>query len=185
MANKLDFTPWGYKSADLAHAFGFLTPLELFTIRVFAAALPEYATIANIGAGAGTSTLGMRESNKTANIYTIDISEGGPCGGLQNEINAFKNAGINHDTIQILGNSHDVKFDKPIDLLFVDGDHSYDGCMGDLIKYAPLVKKGGYILVHDYERDVWPAVKKACDDYEKKSCIFHIGNFDTIVVYKK
>lgn len=37
----------------------------------------------------------------------------------------------------------------PIDFLFVDGDHSYDGVRRDYELYAPLVRPGGTIAFHD------------------------------------
>jgi predicted O-methyltransferase YrrM len=38
---------------------------------------------------------------------------------------------------------------KKIDLLFIDGDHTYEGVKADFEKYLPLVKKGGLIAFHD------------------------------------
>ena len=36
-----------------------------------------------------------------------------------------------------------------IDLLFIDGDHSYEGVKKDYELYSPFVKKGGMIVFHD------------------------------------
>jgi len=38
---------------------------------------------------------------------------------------------------------------QSIDLAFVDGDHSYDGCLADLNAILPKMKVGSTILVHD------------------------------------
>lgn len=38
---------------------------------------------------------------------------------------------------------------QPIDFLFLDGDHSYEGIKQDFEMYAPLVRKGGIIAFHD------------------------------------
>jgi predicted O-methyltransferase YrrM len=55
-------------------------------------------------------------------------------------------------------NSHDPKTlesskkilkGKKIDLIFIDGDHSYDGVKKDFKMYFPLVRKGGIIAFHD------------------------------------
>ena len=48
-------------------------------------------------------------------------------------------------------NFHD-DFDE-IDFLFIDGDHSIDGCKLDYNLYAHKIKKGGYIALHDYYPD--------------------------------
>jgi predicted O-methyltransferase YrrM len=36
-----------------------------------------------------------------------------------------------------------------IELLFVDGDHSYEGARADFLRWAPLVRPGGHLLFHD------------------------------------
>ncbi len=38
---------------------------------------------------------------------------------------------------------------NPLDFLFIDGDHRYDGVRTDFDMYAPLVKPGGLIGFHD------------------------------------
>lgn len=38
---------------------------------------------------------------------------------------------------------------RPIDFLFIDGDHSYAGARADYDLYAPLVRPGGLIAFHD------------------------------------
>ena len=50
----------------------------------------------------------------------------------------------------------------PLDLLFIDGDHSYDGAKADLDHYAPKLRAGGLLLMHDFPR---PEVERACADY--------------------
>ena len=39
--------------------------------------------------------------------------------------------------------------DEKIDLLFIDGDHSYQGVMADFNSYCGLVKKNGWVAFHD------------------------------------
>ncbi len=55
---------------------------------------------------------------------------------------------------QIIGDSHKQEiFDQVsnvvYDILVIDGDHTYEGSKKDFEMYSPLVKKGGYILMHD------------------------------------
>ncbi len=38
---------------------------------------------------------------------------------------------------------------RPLDLLFIDGDHSYGSVRDDYERYAPLVRSGGLIAFHD------------------------------------
>lgn len=58
----------------------------------------------------------------------------------------------------ILGNSHDQMTQslvadafqhQSIDLLFIDGDHTYEGVKRDLEMYRPMVRPGGIIALHD------------------------------------
>lgn len=50
-----------------------------------------------------------------------------------------------------------------IDVLFIDGDHDYEGVMEDIKNYVPLVKPGGYIGFHDYYNVAF-GVRKAVDE---------------------
>lgn len=43
-------------------------------------------------------------------------------------------------------------WEKPIGLLFIDGDHSYEGCKADYEGFAKHIIPGGYLVVHDYDR---------------------------------
>lgn len=36
-----------------------------------------------------------------------------------------------------------------IDLLFIDGDHSYDGCSTDIKAWVRFVRRGGWVAFHD------------------------------------
>lgn len=42
---------------------------------------------------------------------------------------------------------------KPIDLLFIDGDHTYEGVKSDYFLYRDLVCEGGLIVFHDIVPD--------------------------------
>jgi predicted O-methyltransferase YrrM len=37
----------------------------------------------------------------------------------------------------------------PLDLLFLDGDHTFEGVAQDFTMWGPLVRKGGLIAFHD------------------------------------
>ena len=43
-----------------------------------------------------------------------------------------------------------VAFDRKLDLLFIDGDHSYKGCKADAELWLPKLKPGGIVAFHDY-----------------------------------
>ena len=48
-----------------------------------------------------------------------------------------------------------------IDLLFIDGDHSYAACSADLRNYLPKLKPNGLLLFHDFN---YPEVQRACKE---------------------
>lgn len=51
-----------------------------------------------------------------------------------------------------------------LDLLFVDGDHSFAGLAKDIEQYAPLVRPGGIIVIDDYQdTKSCPEVKRCVD----------------------
>jgi predicted O-methyltransferase YrrM len=52
-----------------------------------------------------------------------------------------------------------------VDLVFIDGDHTYQGCRADLMQYTPMLVPGGYLVMHDYICARWPGVKKAVDEF--------------------
>ncbi len=47
---------------------------------------------------------------------------------------------------------------RPIDFLFIDGDHSYEGVRSDFELYAPLVRPGGLVALHDVGAEDAPGV---------------------------
>lgn len=56
--------------------------------------------------------------------------------------------------------------DASLDFVFIDADHSYEGCKGDIEAWLPKIRKGGFISGHDYENPEFPAwgVKKAVEE---------------------
>lgn len=63
----------------------------------------------------------------------------------------------------ISGDSREIgrEWNRQIDLLFIDGDHSYSVASADIDNFVPWVKNGGCIFVDDYDID---SVKKAVDE---------------------
>ena len=44
-------------------------------------------------------------------------------------------------------------WDIPLSLVFIDGGHSYEAALGDYQAWAPHLKPGGYLLIHDIFED--------------------------------
>ncbi|OLQ87373.1 hypothetical protein BIY20_13835 [Vibrio panuliri] len=58
--------------------------------------------------------------------------------------------------------------DKSVDILFVDADHSYEGCKEDIDNFFPKVKSGGIVVFHDYGNPC--GVKQAVDESVANKC---------------
>lgn len=48
--------------------------------------------------------------------------------------------------------------DASLDFVFIDADHTYEGCLADIRNWTPKVRSGGLICGHDLN---WPSVYKA------------------------
>lgn len=57
--------------------------------------------------------------------------------------------------------------DNSLDFVFIDADHSYEGCKQDIETWLPKLKADGMLCGHDYERPSWPreGVKRAVDEF--------------------
>ena len=57
--------------------------------------------------------------------------------------------------------------DGPFDFVFIDADHSYEGCHADIEAWAGKIRAGGLLCGHDYDNVDYPqwGVKRAVDEY--------------------
>lgn len=159
---------------EIAQAQGFLWRDEVTAIKKIANMLPPNPTVCIIGSGPGTTSLAIAEEKRDATIYSIDILN---CTGEKMNMD---NAGFGNQLTQIVGDSKEVgkTFNKSLDFLFIDGDHSAEGVRGDIAAWLSLVKDGGYVAFHDYREKVWQPVFDAVNElivphHEK---ILHIDN---------
>jgi predicted O-methyltransferase YrrM len=99
----------------------------------------------------------MQIAAPDALIVSVDLP-GGDFGGGYDERQAAKIAGYRKPEQRlelIAGDSHDASVflsvirllnSEPVDLVFIDGDHSYDGVRKDWLDYGQL---GGLVGFHD------------------------------------
>jgi hypothetical protein len=96
----------------------------------------------------------------------------------------FCNEMLNKIYVQIhRGYTYDVAAiypDNYFDLIYIDGDHTEEGCYKDLVAWYPKVRKGGFITGDDYWRNKAPrtgikfGVIEAVDKFAKeKGLIIH------------
>lgn len=103
--------------------------------------LPPNPVGLTIGSHLGASDYFMCTYRPDLTMYSLDCS---PTPKWLFNLQGLK-------AIQLTGMSDTYEWDKPIDLLFVDGDHSCQWCRHDLTRFIPFVKDNGIIAGHDYD----------------------------------
>jgi cephalosporin hydroxylase len=90
-------------------------------------------------------------------LVSIDLP-GGPFGGEYSATGLESHARLGQRLCFIRADSHDpttadelkrLLDGRTIDLLFIDGDHSYEGVTRDYELYSPLVAARGLVVFHD------------------------------------
>lgn len=69
----------------------------------------------------------------------------------------------------IQGNSQEVAktFQGTVDVLFIDGDHSYEGCKADIDSWYPHMAEHGVMLFHDCD-ETSPGVVQAVAEFARE-----------------
>ncbi|WP_009958290.1 class I SAM-dependent methyltransferase [Verrucomicrobium spinosum] len=144
---------------------GWFTWKEALSLYELAKALPSNSTVVEIGSWKGRSTYCLAQGLKDGSVHAIDPFDGS---GEEGSAETYEREAGEGDLyagfcqrMKVLGINGKVKphrgfsnqfvdaFEK-IDLLFIDGDHSMEGCTFDFEHYAPKIPSGGYIAFHDY-----------------------------------
>ena len=166
---------------------GFIKPAQIQSeIAEFISLLYERKpkTLLEIGtASGGTLFLLSRSASENATVISIDMLYGKFGGGYyawkiplyrsfampRQRLHLIRDDSHNAGTVKKIGG---ILKGTKIDLLFIDGDHAYEGVKKDFELYAPFVSKGGIIAFHDiviHPRETgcevhrfWEEVKKGC-----------------------
>ncbi|GAP98477.1 O-methyltransferase [Leptolyngbya sp. NIES-2104] len=79
------------------------------------------------------------------------------------------------------GHRLDQIVDRPIDFLFIDGDHTRQGCLTDWMLFYPQVSVGGYIVLHDIypEHCGWEGPRYVLDECIKNNHQFAMTEIKT------
>lgn len=129
------------------------TAKELLLLNKLARKTPEGGAIVEIGSYLGASSLVMSRANKKATLYCIDTwNNDAMSEGHWDTMQAFShNTRGCKNIVPVRMWSYEAADQVPdnIDLLFVDGDHSYDGVKKDIDLYFPKLKSGGVVAMHD------------------------------------
>jgi predicted O-methyltransferase YrrM len=118
-------------------------------------------TVIEVGTGAGgTLFLLTRASKPDAMLVTVDLPPSAVGIGYPKwKERLYLSFARDGQTISLVrGNSHEESTaslireklgNRQVDVLFIDGDHTYDGVKRDFDLYSPLVRKGGIVAFHD------------------------------------
>jgi len=82
-------------------------------------------------------------------------------------------------------NSDDIKWDKELECLFIDSKHTEERVNADLRHFEPHVRKGGFIIIHDFL--VFPKMALAIDEYfkNKKFSMYRYFNDCGLQIFRK
>lgn len=103
--------------------------------------------VVEIGCDAGGVLWALQELG--ARVIGVDLPGGAFSSGADLDC---------HGADIVVGDSHapatraalvDKLAGEPVDLLFIDGDHTYKGVRADYESYSPLVRPGGLVAFHD------------------------------------
>jgi len=105
--------------------------------------------IVEIGSYAGGTLWAWSQLPGPPRVIGVDLPGGPYSSGAQLDT---------HGAVMVIGNSHQRATLELVrgqlagelaDVLFIDGDHSYEGCRADFLAYRQLVRPGGLVVLHD------------------------------------
>lgn len=139
---------------------GWMTAAELSEIRAQARGRGD---VLEIGTYCGRSTWALLHS-ATGLVFTCDPLTREP--DEQRRWLSALTAEYPTRLILLPALSQHLLFTRPIDVLMIDGDHSYHAVLHDLNTFAPLVTPGGRLLLHDMPD---PDVSRAAREFFERS----------------
>jgi hypothetical protein len=126
--------------------------------------------------GKSTSFIGVEihKRKRDINFFAVDSFQGATNSTDANEIKAYEGISEIEESytynVSLIGNKIKTIVsltdeaaqyfdDSSVDVVFVDGGHSYEVVKADILAWLPKVKKGGIISGHDF--NAWQGVNKA------------------------
>lgn len=177
----------------LKNVNGQLLDPEMIELYNIASKTPKDTCIVEIGSYQGKSTLliafGTQKGNNNK-LYAIDphLEFTGVNGGkfgpndLQKKYkNITKYYEGDNVFVVALKSNQICNWEQPIGMLFIDGDHSYEGVKYDYENFKQYVIKGGMILFHDSLMDEISRFLKEIPENEIK----YLRRVGTMNVYQK
>lgn len=128
-------------------------PLQLWNeearaLRALARRVPKGGTIVEIGLGCGESAALFLAATKGRHARVISVDSHPRREVLDRTI--ARGGHVIARTSRAAAQAY-ARTTAPIDLLFIDGGHSFHDAFNDVQAWVPLVRRGGIVALHDYD----------------------------------
>ncbi len=150
----------------LARVHGQILASEGLLLAELAAQVPNDRVIVEIGAYKGKSSCYLAAGARAGNgalVYSIDLWEKSPWPEYarpeipKNWRDNIGHLGLVGQAVPIAADSTEAAelIDHKVGLLFVDGNHNYDGVCKDIETWMPRVDPNGVMVFHDAKAELW------------------------------
>jgi len=147
--------------------------------------------IVELGVFEGASSLMLRKAMAVdGKLWCVDPFPRGRFGIsyqyliANREVNKSTNGTV--EFIQKLSHEAVKGWQEPIDLLFIDADHSYQAVRRDWDDWSPYVKAGGIIALHDSRTLKYPGVLKLVKEITADEGAYrNVEEVATLTVFEK
>lgn len=168
--------------------YGYLPRYCQAWLEGLASVLPDPARYLEIGTGSGCSLIAALfglAHHDDVHAWTVDIT---PRPYLQHEMDMREIDEERYTSIVTPGGSLEVAktWNTPLDMVYIDGDHSYEGCQSDIRAWEPHLRFGGLMVFDDYEQGMWH-VTAAVDDimFADDSTWRFVGQVGRLIAFEK
>jgi MMP 1-O-methyltransferase len=181
--------------AEVNKVDGWLHPKEGRRLYQLAQRCTGRGSIVEIGSWKGKSTIWLSYGSKAGSkvkVHAIDPHTGSPehsamFGGKVWTFEEFQrniqNAKVTDMVVPHVDFSTSVArtFTEPVEFIFIDGLHEFEGVRDDFEDWYPKVVEGGFMAFHD--STCWPGVLKVVTERVFKSQQFRHVRFTRSIVY--
>lgn len=167
---------------------GRLDPREEACLYVLARRAGPLGNVVEIGSLTGRSTWflarGLEDSGSAHRVVAIDPHLEGSREAFHANI---ERTGVAARVEPRVAFSHDVSeagFDEPVGLVWIDGDHSYEGVRTDFVDWFPRLAVGGWVAFHDTV-GAFPGTTRLVREVLARPDVARVGLVGTIVFAQK
>jgi hypothetical protein len=93
--------------------------------------------------------------------------------------------GVSHRIIRATSRTAAESFQTGCQLLFVDGDHSYEGCRFDTDRFSRHLADGGILILHDATEIGWPGPRQLATELKHDPAWRWVESSGNCVVFRK